>query len=401
MTYSKQVPAAERTLNILEVLAEAPDGLTASELLAEVDFPRSALFALLNTLKARDYVIQQDNRGKYLLGPALWGLSPSKTGGMAALIQEFQADIELDDVAETVVLCQLEEAQSIVVSQRKGVGRVQVVFQTGERRDATAVSDGQVLLAGLSPTKLTKVAPDWFQVNREILQKIRVTGTVRVETADTIEFACPICADGVKPMAALMTSVPKFKLRVASIDQTQKLLQQAASRLSFRIGAPVYQPYGWAQGESIGPNRALDGPELTQFLQEPWGARLACVRQDGTPHVLPLWYEWDGRFIWLTASPGAQWKTYVQDSQPVSLTIDEPWAPLRRAFIVGMAELVPNAQIPGGLDALRQRLAVRYLGRGAEKQVQLMESEGWEAVRIRPSRITGQQGLGSSDALNG
>jgi len=110
-----------------------------------------------------------------------------------------------------------------------------------------------------------------------------------------------------------------------------------------------------------------------------------------------LWYEWDGRFIWLTASPGAQWKLYVRDSQQVSLTVDEPWPPLRRAFIVGTAELVSEADIPGGLGALRRRLAVRYLGRGAEKQVQLMDSEGWRAVRIRPSRITGQQGLGSGD----
>ncbi len=400
MTYSKQVPAAERTLNILEVLAEAPDGLTASELLTKVSFPRSALFALLNTLKARDYITQQDNRGKYFLGPALWGLSTGKPDEIASLIQEFQADIELDDVSETVVLCQLEEAHSVVVSQRKGVGRVQVVFQAGERREATAVSDGQVLLAGLSPTQLTKIAPDWHHSHYETLQQIRVTGSARVDAVDTIELACPICADGIKPIAALMVSVPKFKLRLEMLDLIQKQIQQAAARLSFRIGAPVYQPYEWAQGESIGPNRALDGPELTHFLQQPWGARLACVRQDGTPHVLPLWYEWDGRFIWLTASPGAQWKTYVRDSQPVSLTIDEPWAPLRRVFIVGTAELVPDSEIAGGLDALRRRLAVRYLGRGAEKQVQLMDSDGWQAVRLRPSRITGQQGLGSRHAHN-
>jgi len=139
----------------------------------------------------------------------------------------------------------------------------------------------------------------------------------------------------------------------------------------------------------------LQESELSQFLQEPWGARLACVRQDGTPHVLPLWYEWDGRFIWLTASPGSQWKTYVRESQQVSLTVDEPWPPLRRAFVVGKAELVADADISGGLSGLRRRLAVRYLGRGAEKQVQLMDSEGWQAVRIRPFRIIGQQGLGS------
>ena len=80
----------------------------------------------------------------------------------------------------------------------------------------------------------------------------------------------------------------------------------------------------------------------------------------------------------------------------VSVTIDEPWPPLRRAFIVGEAELIPEEAVPGGLSGLRKRLALRYLGQGADKQIQLMDSERWEAVRIRPLRITGQQGLGSS-----
>src|SRR5690606_35040806 len=107
----------------------------------------------------------------------------------------------------------------------------------------------------------------------------------------------------------------------------------------------------------------------------------ACVRQDGTPHVLPLWYEWDGEQVWLVASPGAQWKEYVTagaaESSRVSLTIDEPWPPLRRAFIVGEAQIVPASETPGGLQGLRQRLAVRYLGRGADNRPELRETEGW------------------------
>ncbi len=400
MTYSKQVPAAERTLNILEALAKAPDGLTASELLTHLDFPRSALFALLNTLKARDYVTQQDDRGKYALGQAVRSLSSGTSDGMAALIDAFQTDLELDDMTESVVLSRLEAADAVVISQRKGTGRVQVVFRVGERRLATAGSDGHVLLAGLSPKDLAESAKNWENVSHETLNQIRVNGIARVDTPNTVEIASPICADGIRPVAALMVCLPQFESCPANLVHVQNHLQQSAARLSFRIGAPVYQPYGWAQGESIGPNRMLDETELTQFLQKPWGAKLACVRRDGTPHVLPLWYEWDGTFVWLTASPGAQWKSYVRDSRRVSLTVDEPWSPLRRAFIVGTAEFVGNTEIPGGINALRRRLALRYLGRGAESQVKLMESENWEAVRIRPLRMSGRQGLGSGDVSN-
>ena len=84
----------------------------------------------------------------------------------------------------------------------------------------------------------------------------------------------------------------------------------------------------------------------------------------------------------------------VDETGRVSLTIDEPWPPLRRAFVVGAAAAVPASQIPGGLAGLRRRLAVRYLGQGADQQPELCQIEGWTAVQITPQRLTGQQGLG-------
>ena len=397
MDYSKQVPATERTLNILEELATEPDGLTAGELMARLEIPRSALFALLNTLKSRDYIEQPDNRGRYVLGTAVLSLSAGKEAGFASLVTAFQSDGALPMFTGTVALSRLDRAHTVILSQRRGAGRVQSVFLPGEHREATAVADGQVLLAGLPPAKVAQQFPAWHKENQQLLQHIRTSGYMQVDSDETVELACPICADGMTPLAAIVLSIPHNKFRVDSLSQQIKQLQQAAARLSYRLGAPVYQPYGWTLGE-MGPNQPLTGDQLTRFLQEPWGARLACVRQDGTPHVLPLWYEWDGRFIWLTASPGAHWKAYIRDSQHVSMTVDEPWPPLRRVFVVGTAEFVPDSGIPGGLAALRQRIAVRYLGQGAEKQPQFAEQDGWEAIRIRPSRITGWRGLGAGDA---
>ncbi|MEZ4593784.1 MAG: helix-turn-helix domain-containing protein [Chloroflexota bacterium] len=84
MDYSKQVPAAERTLNILEALSGALDGLSATELLERLDdMSRSGLFALLNTLKARSYVEQSDSRGMKPAWPALWALLPPIAGAGA------------------------------------------------------------------------------------------------------------------------------------------------------------------------------------------------------------------------------------------------------------------------------------------------------------------------------
>src|SRR5690606_11128573 len=158
--------------------------------------------------------------------------------------------------------------------------------------------------------------------------------------------ACPICADGVQPSAALQVSLPTFRSQPDAVAALKKQAQQAAAHTTFRLGAAVNQPYGWAVGEPIGPNRAPSQADMEHMLPGPWSARLDCVRADGTPHVLPLWYEWDGCSLWVAASPGAQWKHVVDETGRVSLTIDEPWPPLRRAFVVGAAQAVPASQIP-------------------------------------------------------
>ncbi len=386
MDYSKQVPAAERTLNILEALSSAPDGLSATELLERLDdMSRSGLFALLNTLKARSYIEQSDGRSKYQLGSALWALLPQKSLGLEPLITAFTTEMAQIDLAETAVLLWLNRSETVLLAQREGINRVRAVYRLGQRDEAANSPGGRLLLAGL---------PNQAAQQTAVFNQFRSEGAATQETAETLDIACPICADGVQPIAALQLSLPLFRSQPKTVAALKKQVQQAASRISFRLGAGVYQPYGWAVGEPIGPNRALSQAEIEQFLHGPWSARLACVRADGTPHVLPLWYEWDGRSFWVAASPGAQWKQVVDETGRVSLTIDEPWPPLRRAFVVGQAHTVAADAVPGGLAGLRQRLAVRYLGQGADQQPELCQIEGWTAVQITPQRLTGQQGLG-------
>lgn len=393
--YSKQVPAAERTIRLLEVLAAAPDGLTAGELIDQLQLSRSSLFALLNTLKARHYIEQSDSRGRYHLGPALWALIPGRRHGLGRLIEAFQSDVELTMLPETVALVWLDGAETVVIAQLESRRPVRAVYRLGERRLAGASAAGLILLAGLPPQTVEQIVPQPEADLTARLLRVQKEGLAQGSRDEIIEIAGPICPDGTHPGAALVLSLPAFRHDPATAGGLIKSLRQAAARLSYRLGAPVYQPYGWAVGEPIGPTRPLTTAEIKQFLHGPWGARLACIRQDGTPHVVPLWYEWDGHWVWVTASPGAYWQAYVKESSRISLTIDEPWPPLRRALIVGRAEPVGGDQIPGGLAGLRCRLAARYLGQGAEARAEFQQTENWEAFRIIPHKITGYQGLGN------
>lgn len=381
LDYSQQVPAADRALSILEVLGQAGEGLTTVDLLNEVGGSRSGLYALLNTLKARDFVVSEE--GRYRLGPALWSLLPDRPSDLETLVDAFAEETAASLADETIALLWPDRGGTVVAATAEPDRPVHAVLQSGSRRLQTG-PDARVLAAGL---------PD----DTDDLRLIRQTGLASRSTAETVEVAVPVCRDGVRPTAVVMAAVPLHRAEPPALEAIETAIRGLAARLSYRLGALSYQPYGWTATESVGPTRDLDSTELDAFLEGLWGAQLACVRTDGTPHVVPLWYEWDGEAIWLAASPGSSWRTYIADNPRVSVTLDEPWPPLRRAFLSGEAVDVPDSAVPGGVEGLRRRLAIRYLGKGAD-QPELSDTVGWAAVRLVPDRIHGRQGLGGYGA---
>lgn len=375
--YSQQVPAADRTLDLLEALAGAPDGLTTAELLDQVEGSRSGLYALLSTLRTRQYVVSE--AGRHRLGTSLWSLIPSPPPALEALRTAFADESRAFD--ETIALIWPQGSGGRVAAVSQSENPVRVVYRTGEHRSEGP--DSLVLLAGRAEEE-------------EATRAVRLSGTASRTDGELTEMAVPICADGVHPTAALLVGIPGTRASNQLVERTTASLRDAAARLSYRLGAAAYQPYGWAAVDPLGPSKDLPVPELGRFLDGTWGAQLACVRSDGTPHVVPLWYEWDGNDMWFAASPGSSWRSYVADNPRVSVTLDEPWPPLRRVFVSGIAVEVPPAEVPGGLKGLRRRLATRYLGRGVERRPELLETEGWAAVRLVPDRIHGRQGLGEA-----
>ena len=384
LEYSRQVPAVERALNLVEALAGAEDGLSVGELTEQLGIPRSALYALINTLRARGYIHQDGQRGRYRLGTAVWALLPDRTGTLRELVDAFHLETGANPSGESLALSWPDPGGAVIVAHVPGTQVVRVAYRNGEQRSLDT-ADGTVLAAGL-PADGPGDDP---------LHRVRQDGVSVTTNGDVVEISCPVCADGVRPVAAILVGVPAYRAGADQLAALTAAMREAAARLSYRMGAAVYQPYGWAAGD---PVELEPRPHRRRAQGVPVGP-VGCPARLRPPgrhaHVVPLWYEWDGDAFWLAASPGASWQAYVAERARVSLTLDEPWPPLRRAFVDGVAEEVDEADVPGGLAGLRRRLAVRYLGKGADKQPGLSETEGWTAFRVFPERMHGRQGLGT------
>jgi hypothetical protein len=102
----------------------------------------------------------------------------------------------------------------------------------------------------------------------------------------------------------------------------------------------------------------LNEPLAQELLHAPIPARLAYVWTDGTPRVIPIWFEWTGEEIVLCSPPSAPKMKALSQGAKVALTIDyEAW-PARVLLIRGTAHSEPvDGEVPEYAEITR-----RYLG---------------------------------------
>jgi DNA-binding IclR family transcriptional regulator len=365
MTDDTLSSTTERTLKLVEALLGQPAGASPQDLLAQLGGSRSTLFLLLHTLKKLGYIEQPEKRGRYYAGPRLRAWQSAPAIPAADLSLAFYQEAARRTSSETLALVLPSPGGPLVLSQVEGNQQVRCAFTPGQVYPS---------LAAASQALSAQPAPDVIE-----------NGCALAAGPESLDLAIPICRDGTHPEAALLLSAPAFRWRPQQmLAECLPELRAMAARLSYRLGAPFYFPYRQPAGDELKPAVALSEEEIARFLQGPWTARLACLRPDGRPHVIPVWQEWDGQDFYVVAWQGSQWAEYLLQNPNVSLIIDEPWPPLRRVTCRGQASLLEPAF---NLDLLLQRLARRYLGQDAP------HAAVQRAFRIHPEPLRGWQGL--------
>lgn len=71
------------------------------------------------------------------------------------------------------------------------------------------------------------------------------------------------------------------------------------------------------------PFRNLQKMSVKRFLDEPHLARLAtCNPKTMQPHVVPVWYEWDGRWVWISSFRSTCKIKEILKNERVALVVD-------------------------------------------------------------------------------
>ena len=113
----------------------------------------------------------------------------------------------------------------------------------------------------------------------------------------------------------------------------------------------------------------LTPEQVSEFLATPVIARLATVKPDGGPYIVPVWQHWDGEAMYVIPRGRSRFVEHLR-SEPrvaVSCADDESDMELgtghRRVLIEGRAEIIEGPVLMTGLmlDIARE-MAERYGG---------------------------------------
>ncbi|MFB7590156.1 PPOX class F420-dependent oxidoreductase [Streptomyces sp. NPDC056169] len=139
---------------------------------------------------------------------------------------------------------------------------------------------------------------------------------------------------------------------------------------------------------------------MTRMTEDQWRAfvsagtrtgKLATVRDDGSPHVVPIWFLLDGDdFVFNTGKDSVKGRNLARDPR-VSLCVDDDTPPFSFVTLTGRAEL---GEDPVELRHWAARLGARYMGEDrAEEFGERNGVPGELLVRVRIDKVIARGGV--------
>lgn len=119
--------------------------------------------------------------------------------------------------------------------------------------------------------------------------------------------------------------------------------------------------------------------------------KLAVVRKNGTPHVVPVWFVLDGNDFVLTTSRRTVKGKAIRRDPRVAICVDDDRPPFAFVTIRGRAEIVDD---PGELLRFAIAIGGRYMGEARARDFGKRNAVPEELlVRVHPTRVIAIAGM--------
>jgi PPOX class probable F420-dependent enzyme len=180
--------------------------------------------------------------------------------------------------------------------------------------------------------------------------------------------------EGVEPHLAL----PPLPFAYKHMMRSRRIGHERLKRMD---PAFVARYEAWRRGQpAAGPVPA----EFLDLFRKPSIAHLATLMPDGTPHVTPVWVDYDGRHLLVNSAAGRRKDLNMAERRRVAIEIADPDNPDRYLAVRGSVVEITEV----GAEAHLDRLARRYLGRDRYPDSYRFPGEVRRIYRIAPEKVT-------------
>ena len=254
------VPAVQRAVEVLELLAGSHTGISLADLSRQTGFPKSSLFRILLTLEKSSIVQLDRTRSIFTLGMKLidWGNRALEKIDLKTVTHPHLMRMA-HETRESYYVAILDDNEVIIVDRADTPEIWRMVARLGQRSPVHATASGQVLMAeapdetlhaAIQRTGLKRFTPQTITSVARLknrLKEVRKDGYVINDAEykpDLCVIAAPLRDHYGKVVAALMTALQSERARrnKALVVSIVEILKREASVISKELGYQGPQP---------------------------------------------------------------------------------------------------------------------------------------------------------------
>lgn len=249
---SSIVQSVERTLTILEVLADQNDGMGVTEISEKVNLHKSTVYRLLSTLISKGYVQQNLDTNKYRTTLKLYELGMKRVQNIdiVSASKEHSEQLMLS-VNEVVHLVVRDNNEIVYVDKVDANNTIRMASTIGKRSPMYCTSVGKAILAYLSnedvegiweETDIVRNTPNTIvslEVLKEELKEIRKLGYALDNEENEPNVSCvgaPIFDQSGNIAGAISISGPSVRVQDKGIGKIAQQVTKYAQLISQELG---------------------------------------------------------------------------------------------------------------------------------------------------------------------
>src|SRR4051812_2744501 len=130
---------------------------------------------------------------------------------------------------------------------------------------------------------------------------------------------------------------------------------------------------------------AASATRIARLLDHESVVWMSTVRPDGTPHVIPIWFSWDGESVLIASKPHAKKVANLRANPRVMLALGEPDDDFDVGLFEGVAEILdaPAADVLPATHLRKYRDQMAAIGLSREEFLATYSL----VIRVRPTRF--------------